>query len=214
MKATLIVATLCLSALALASITDDFKDASNRDGCEAIPYSSERGSCISAGRDVDDWCKNSSRSWSCDDLDPTGLKRNIENVTSKIADLNKEKEDLEYKRNSSSDENERKNYERMIEEKKSQIEELQKKIDAWTKQLSEEKGAAGKRKDIGEQCVKNRLAVKQIFSNIKAKVQSESDPEAKAYVSKLVDKYEAAEKGHQEAIDITNRGIEKCNGMK
>jgi hypothetical protein len=33
-------------------------------------------------------------------------------------------------------------------------------------------------------------------------------------VSRLVDKYTASEKGHQEAIDITNRGIEKCNGMK
>lgn len=26
--------------------------------------------------------------------------------------------------------------------------------------------------------------------------------------------YTSAEKGHQEALDITNRGIDKCNGMK
>jgi chromosome segregation ATPase len=214
MKATIIFGMLGISVLAFASIADDFKDASNRDGCEAIPYSSERSSCSSAGRDVDDWCKNSSRKWSCDDLDPSGLKRNIENVTSKIADLKKEKDDLDYKRNNSSDENERKDYEKKIEDKKAQIEELQKKVEAWTKQLADEKDMAGKRKDIGDQCVKNRIVVQKIFTDVKAKVQSETDPDAKQYVSRLVDKYTASEKGHQEAIDITNRGIEKCNGMK
>jgi len=210
----MIFGMLGISALAFASIADDFKDASNRDGCEAIPYSSERSSCSSAGRDVDDWCKNSSRKWSCDDLDPSGLKRNIENVTSKIADLKKEKDDLDYKRNNSSDENERKDYEKKIEDKKAQIEELQKKVEAWTKQLADEMDMAGKRKDIGDQCVKNRIVVQKIFTDVKAKVQSETDPDAKQYVSRLVDKYTASEKGHQEAIDITNRGIEKCNGMK
>src|SRR3954471_396390 len=106
MKVTILFCVLFASALALASIGDDFKDAANRDGCEAIPYSSERSSCISAGRDVDDWCKSSSRKWSCDDLDPSGLNRNIENVNSKMSDLKKEKDDLEYKRNNAKDEDE------------------------------------------------------------------------------------------------------------
>lgn len=87
MRIKVVLCGICTSAVAFASIADDFKDASNRDGCEAIPYSSERGSCESAGRDVDDWCKNSSRKWSCDDLDPTGINRNIDNVNSKINDL-------------------------------------------------------------------------------------------------------------------------------
>lgn len=214
MKALVVFVGLCISALALASITDDFKDAANKDGCDAIPYSSERSTCNSLGRDVDDWCKNSSRRWSCDDLDPSGLNRNIENVSSKIEDLEREKSDLEDKRNHSSDESERKDLETKIEEKKSQIEELEKKVEAWKKQLESEKSMARDRQAIGEKCVSNRVDVQKLFASVKSKVQSESDPDAKQYAGKLVEIYERAEKGHQEAIDITNRGIEKCKAMQ
>lgn len=214
MKVKFAIGALCVSGLALAGIADDFKDASNRDGCEAIPYSSERSTCNSLGRDVDDWCKNSSRKWSCDDLDPSGLNRNIENVTSKINDLKREKSDLEDKRNRSSDANERKDLEKTIDEKKAQIEELEKKVDAWKKQIESEKSMARDRQDIGERCVANRIAVQNLFASMKAKVQSETDPDAMQYVAKLVDTYTRAETGHQEAINITNRGIEKCKGMR
>jgi hypothetical protein len=214
MKFVIGLGVVCVSALAIAGVGDDFKDAADRDGCEAIPYSSERSSCVSAGRDVDDWCKNSSRRWSCDDLDPSGLTRNIENVNSKIGDLKKEKDDLEYRRNNAKDESERNGYEKKIDEKKAQIEELQKKVEAWTKQLAEEKSKARDRQEIGEKCVANRITVQKIFADVKAKVQRESDPDAKQYALKLVDKYTGAERGHQEAIDIANRGIQKCKGMR
>lgn len=69
-------------------------------------------------------------------------------------------------------------------------------------------------RDVGERCVRHRRAVQQIFASVKSKVQSESDPDAKQYVSKLVDKYTAAERGHQEAIDITERGIQKCKDSR
>src|SRR5258705_12582149 len=105
------MATLLIGSVSLAGVADDFKDASNRDGCEAIPYSSESSACFSGGRDVDDWCKNPSKPWSCDDLDPSGLNRNIDNASSKINDLKKEKDDLEYKRNNSKDESERRDLE-------------------------------------------------------------------------------------------------------
>ena len=214
MRIMITLGVVCVSAIALAGIGADFKAASNRDGCEAIPYSSERSSCSSAGREVDDWCKSSSRKWSCDDLDPSGLTRNIDNVNAKITDLKKEKDDLEYKRNNAKDESDRKDYEKKIEEKKSQIEELAKKVDAWTKQVAEDKSKARDRQDIGERCVANRITVQKIFADVKVKVQRESDADAKQYVSKLVDKYTAAERGHQEAIDITNRGIAKCKAMR
>jgi len=205
---------LLASSLALASIADDFKDASNRDGCEAIPYSSERSACISGGRDVDDWCKNPSKPWSCDDLDPSGLNRNIDNVNGKISDLKKEKDDLEYKLNNSKDDNERRDLESKIKDKKEQIDTLQAKVEEWKKQIDSEKSMARDRQDIGGRCVANRVIVQKIFATVKSRVQSENDPGAKEYVSKLVEKYTTAEKGHQEAIDITNRGIDKCNGKR
>ena len=215
-KIRVVIATgiVLAGSLVLAGVAEDFKDAANRDGCEAIPYSSERSACSSGGRDVDDWCKNSSRSWSCDDLEPGGLNRNIDNVNRKIDDLKREKDDLEYKRNSSKDDNERREFESKIKEKKDQIEVLQAKVEAWRKQIESEKSLARDRQDIGERCVTNRISVQRIFASVKSKVQSESDPEAKQYVSRLVDKYTAAEKGHQQAIDTTNRGIDKCKGMR
>lgn len=213
-KAWMMVGLLLAGGAVLAGVADDFKDAANRDGCEAIPYSSERSSCNSAGREVDDWCKSSSRKWSCDDLDPSGLNRNIDNVNAKINDLKKEKDDLESKRNNAKDDSERRDLESKIKDKKDQIEALQSKVEAWKKQLDNEKSIAKDRQEIGERCVANRVAVQKIFANVKSKVQSESDPEAKQYVSKLVDKYTAAEKGHQEAIDITKRGIEKCKSAR
>ena len=76
-KAGIVMGLLFAGSAVLAGVADDFKDAANRDGCEAIPYSSERSACNSAGREVDDWCKSSSRKWSCDDLDPSGMSRNI-----------------------------------------------------------------------------------------------------------------------------------------
>ena len=205
---------ICVSGIALASIADDFKDAANKDGCDAVPYSSERSSCNSLGRDVDDWCKNSSRKWSCDDLDPSGLTRNIDNVTSKISDLKREKSDLEDKRNHSSDESERKDLEGKIEEKKGQIDDLEKKVEAWKKQLETEKSMARDRQAFGDKCVANRVEVQKLFASVKSKVQNETDPDAKQYASKLVEIYTRAEKGHQEAIEITNRGIEKCKRMQ
>lgn len=205
---------LCICSLVLAGVVDDFKDASNRDGCEAIPYSSERGTCTSSGRDVDDWCKSSSKKWSCDDLDPGGLNRNIDNVNSKINDLKKEKDDLEYKRNNSKDDSERRDLESKIKDKKEQIDGLQAKTDAWRKQIDSERSMARDRQDIGERCVSNRVVVQKIFASVKSKVRAENDPGAQQYSSKLIDKYTAAEKGHQEAIDITNRGIDKCKGMR
>lgn len=54
MRIKLVILGVCMSVGAFASVADDFKDASSRKGCEAIPYSSERSSCMSASRDVED----------------------------------------------------------------------------------------------------------------------------------------------------------------
>jgi hypothetical protein len=70
------------------------------------------------------------------------------------------------------------------------------------------------RQAIGEKCVANRIEVQKLFASVKSKVQNESDPDAKQYAGRLVDIYTRAEKGHQEAIEITKCGIEKCQGMQ
>ncbi|HEU0034476.1 MAG TPA: hypothetical protein VFQ53_27825 [Kofleriaceae bacterium] len=193
-----------------AGIADDFKNASNSTGCDAIPYSSERETCKRA--DVDGWCK--SKKWSCDDLDPSGLNRNIDNVNSKISDLKKEQSDLESKRNNAKDDSERRDYDDKIKDKKNQIEALQAKVDAWKKQIDSERSLARDRQDVGERCIAERKTVQKAFADAKYKVERESDADAKQYASKLVSIYDSEAKGHQEAIDITQKGIDKCKGMR
>jgi hypothetical protein len=87
---------------------------------------------------------------SCDDLDPSGLNRNIDNVNAKFNDLKKEKDDLEYKRNNARDDSERRDLESKIKDKKEQIELLQAKVEAWKKQLDNEKSMARDRQ--GRRC--------------------------------------------------------------
>jgi hypothetical protein len=53
---------------------DDFQNADGKKGCESIPYGSIRDTCSRKSESVKDWCKNSSRKISCDDLDRQGLQ--------------------------------------------------------------------------------------------------------------------------------------------
>jgi hypothetical protein len=71
----------------VAATLSDFKDAADRDGCESIPYEGIRRACSDNSKDVDDWCKRSDRKISCNDLDPAGLAKQIENVKQKVANL-------------------------------------------------------------------------------------------------------------------------------
>jgi len=80
-------------AVAAATLSD-FKEAEGKDGCESIPYDGIRRTCTDNSRDVDDWCKRSDRKISCNDLDPSGLAKQIENVKQKVADLKRSRDDV------------------------------------------------------------------------------------------------------------------------
>ena len=91
-----LVGVLALGGVAAtASATlNDFKNADGKKGCESIPYEGIRDTCGRKSEAVRDWCKNSSRKISCDDLDPMGLAKQIENVKAKIVDLKRERDEL------------------------------------------------------------------------------------------------------------------------
>ena len=86
----LTIGTMLLGGAVLAASLNDFKEAVGKEGCDAIPYETIRSTCKSRSSDVNDWCKNASKKWSCDDLDPSGLTKQIENVKKKVEELKRE----------------------------------------------------------------------------------------------------------------------------
>lgn len=208
------VGAMLFGGAVLAASLNDFKEAVRNEGCDAIPYESIRSTCKSKSSDVNDWCKNSSKKWSCDDLDPSGLTKQIENVKRKIEELKREKDDLGSRKSNAKDDSERRDLEDKISAKEKEIRELEEKVAAWERKLSDEKTAVSDRTYIGERCLGFREDVARSFQDAKSSAKSESDAEIKPYAQKLVEKYEVGERGHTEAIDLTKRGIEKCKSMR
>lgn len=120
----------------------------------------------------------------------------------------------ESKRGSSKDEAERKEYERKIDDRRAQLEALQQKIDEWNRQIAADQTTAREREEIGVRCVASRTAVQRLFADVKARVQRESDPEAKQHAAKIVETVTGEEAGHQEAINLANRAVEKCRSYR
>ena len=131
--------------------------------------------------------------------------KQIENVKRKIEESKRDKAELESKKSNAKDDNERRDLEDKIAAKEKEIRELQDKVDAWERKLSNEKTAVSDRIYIGERCLGYREDVARAFQDAKSSAKSESDPQIKPYAQKLVEKYDAGERGHAEAIDITKR---------
>lgn len=206
------VATILLTTVAVAQSASDFKDAAGRAGCGLIPYSSSRSSCESSGRDVDDYCKK--RTWNCDDLNPDGLKKNIENVKRKIDDLKKERDNLSSRKASSTNDSEKRDLERKIRETDKEIEKFEGMMNDWRRKLDDEKKEIDDRLSIGNQCRGHREDVAKIFREVKARLQRESDKEKKPYAQEIAKKITAEESGHEKAIEKVSEGIEKCQRMR
>lgn len=209
-----VIGGILLSSVVSAATSNDFKDAVGKDGCESIPYDGLRRTCMDKSREVDDWCKNSSREISCDGLNPAGISKKIENVKQKIADLTRERDDLASKFSSSTDDSERRDLEDKKKAKETAIYELEKKVERWESDLSTEMRTIDERIYNGERCVGFREDVAKSFSDAKSSTKSESEPEIKPYTEKLSQKWEAGEPGHDTAIRNYKEAVEKCKRMK
>lgn len=209
-----VIGSLTLSGAVAASPLDDFKEAAGRQFCSSIPYEGLRRTCIDKGREVDDWCKSSSRKITCTDLDPAGLVNKIENVKRKISDLKRERDELSSRLGSAKEDSERRDIEGKRKEKEDLIYELERKVDGWESQLSHEKSAVSDRIYNGERCVSYREEVAKIFAEAKSRARSESDPEIKPYAERIIAHWESEESGHDTAIRRYREVVEKCEQMR
>ena len=209
-----VIGGLILSGAVAASTLDDFKEAAKKEDCQSIPYADIRGVCIDKGREVDDWCKNSSRPIKCDDVDPPGIRRKIDNVKGKIAELKRERDELSSKVSNAKDDSERRDFEDKKKAKETMIYDLERKVDGWETDFSNEKRTVSDRIYNGERCVGLRMEVAKEFSKAKSKAQSESDPELRPYRDHLISYWEKKTPGHEEAIRNYTQAVEKCKQLQ
>ena len=201
-------------AAAASATLSDFKSADGKKGCESIPYEGIRDVCGRKSELVKDWCKNSSRKISCDELDPAGLAKQIENVKGKVADLKRERDELGSRISNAKDDGERRDLESKKKEKEDQIYDLEQKISNWERTLSDEKSDISNRVYNGEQCLGYREEVAKAFYDAKQNARSESDPDIKPYADKLVAYWESEESGHATTIRTYKEAVEKCKSMR
>lgn len=205
---------LVLSGVVAAATLNDFKEAVGKESCESIPYESIRRTCNDKGREVDDWCKRSDRKVSCDDLDPSGLLKQIENVKGKIATLKTEGDALEAAARAETDDAKRRELEDKKKAKDNEIYEKEKLVSEWETRLSNEKREVDNRIYNGERCVGFREDVAKAFADATTSANSENDPEIKPYAEKLIRKWIDGVPGHVKAIESYKTAVKNCKGMK
>lgn len=204
-------ALMLMSSIAHAQSVNDYKEAAEKTGCGLIVYSSERSTCDDRGPRIEDYCKR--RTWSCDSLDPEGLKKNIEGVKQKIESLKKERDELQGKKSSAKDDSEKRDFDSKISDKEKEVKALEEKIAEWQRKLDDERKEIGNRISIGKQCRDYRVDVQKAFADAKYKYGRESNQDIKPFADKIAKKIEAEESGHTTAIDLVQRGIAKCEKM-
>jgi chromosome segregation ATPase len=160
---------------------DDFKEAASKAGCQAIPYSSERSECEDQQRRKDSECKD------------FGCAR---------SEVEKLLEKLKEKRQNLSDAKSRKN--------ESAIQDLENTVKELEKDLKERKNIAEKRINRCKDCISARERVQRVFSDVKSRVQNESDIALKSYVDKLVEHYEKGAAEHVKPLEEVRAALSNC----
>jgi dGTP triphosphohydrolase len=191
---------------------DDWKAAQGKEGCESIPYSSYRQQCKENSDDVERYCK--SEPWSCDKLPTKALRENMAGVAGYISRLKEEKDRLDSQKSNAGSDEEKSDLEKRIREVQDKIDEKTKTLKEMQDNLDDNLREIENRLNIGNQCKKARDNVQQVFSKAADDADRETDQDIKAIASQLITywKQEAAE--HKQAMDNTDRGIDKCNRYK
>lgn len=168
---------------ALADKLDDFKEAANKRGCQAIPYKSERETCQEEQAKKDAQCRN----FSC-----------------KRKEVEKRLETLREKRQSLADVRSRDpNNARAIADLEDVIQKL-------AMELKELKNYAEQARPRCESCIKARETVQRVFGNVISTIKNESDPVLKPYIDRLVEHFEQEAKEHVTPLTEVKDALAGC----
>jgi hypothetical protein len=172
---------LCLPGNAAADKVDDFKEAATKDGCEAIPYQSERNTCKDRSNNKDKICKDFS-------IDRADVKKDLETYKEKRKNL----QDAKDRKDEQS------------------VRSLEKTVKSLDEKLEGHKKLAKELIDQGYRCLEARELVQRSFSDAKQMVTAETNQALQQYVPNLVRIYEDGRQRHIVPMQQTTTAIENC----
>jgi hypothetical protein len=200
---------------AVSQSLNDFQnavsEANSDNGCESIPYSSMKDRCRGKRDGVKDYCKMDKIG--CDELDPSGIQRKVGEMSDKIVQLKRDRDDLQGKLSSATDQD-KNDIQTKINDLNKQIQDLQGKIEEFNTKRNNEKSIITDRVENGKKCLEFRTDVQKIFIEAKEQAEKETDPAIKPLAEKLIQYWTSKEDGHQKAIDNTNTAINKCKSFQ
>jgi hypothetical protein len=107
---------------------------------------------------------------------------------------------------------------RLIEDVISQI---QTEIDAATSKIESSKRSIEANRAMiderivrGQKCLDSRQAVQKVFADAIEKAKNESDPDIKPLAERLVSKWEASSRDHEEPIKAANEVMAMCKNLR
>lgn len=181
LSATALVVTLLMSGVASADKVSDFKTASEKKGCEAVPYSSEQSMCKTLSSKKDVACKN----FSC----------LLDKTTKLVEKLQKKRENLKEAK-------ERKN--------ESAARDLEREIKRLEDAIDEAKDEATGRIRQADACIKAREDVQKHFDVVRSKVEDERDKALKPFIAILAPHFESEKEAHKRPIEEVRRARQNC----
>ncbi len=175
--------TVCLSlpSRMAAGTEDDFREASGKGGCEAIPYETERDECKTLSQEQRKTCKE----FSCNRSD---VEKTLQRYKVKTQNLRDAKD--------------RNNQEA--------AESLEEEVNKLEDKLKEYKETANETVHECYDCLEAREKVQRAFSDASEKVSQETDPGAKQYVPKLLDIYKDGRDEHVVAMQQVTKAADNC----
>lgn len=192
----------------------DFQNAINymqdEEGCLSIPYPDRQASCVQKQKEVNKFCKESGP-WSCGDVDPKEIQKDLERVKTDRDTLKAEKENLERQKSSLPDDQDKRESEDRIKETERRLNELDREREDLERQVSDRTRMVHDRLYIAKACRDTRSAVQEVFEGAKYNATQESDAEIAPLAKQLVKSWEEGERRHRDAIRNAENAIEICD---
>jgi hypothetical protein len=206
----LVVTSLLLCRSARADKLDDFKEAVSKVGCESIPYGDLRENCKDQQGYVHDWCDGAKGPVRCEVNVTRDLLSSLDKEQRNLDALRDKRRELDEKRSHASDDAEKSRLNSEIEVVDKDIEASLKRLEGLRAELSKRKDLVEKTIDTLNKCIDYRTAVMNVFAYSLDKVRGERDPDIRPYADQLAPRYEESKSGHEEQIKNKNNSIDTC----
>jgi len=190
----LVVCTIAPNDVAAGEVDQNtlkqVKDASEEEGCDAIPYSDLKRDCKSKQQKKTSICQG----YSCDPKAAKKLKTDVNKTAKAINDF----EDTDQDENTYS-------------------KELRKKLSRIEDEFEEMQDEAKSRLKKGEACLEARENVQEVFEDVTNKLKSDkskyNNDELDDFIDKLIKHFDEEAKSHDDPMDEVSNACENCEDV-